>query len=434
MADRFNSGKPKVSLIPPEFLLALVEAFAEGEVKYGRDNWRSGAGLTWSEVYDSAQRHMLSWLSGEDIDPTSNTSHLSKAAWNLLVLEYYRGRPALFGVMDDRYKTLEKIAYDIGNERIADAAFGPWNIDRFKGVPENGPGGHPGLRPVRQEGANVGGSSPVVDLPGVQGAGGGEAGTDRGGPTGGVGQDRGREKGGNGADNRQPHADLRRLNGCARCAGTTVLEELQAEIATWADTVFPDRTAHGALTKLMLHEIPELITSKLLDPTEYADIVILVLDIAHLNGIDISSAVREKMAINRARTWEIDQKTGLMSHVPESKWGYVKCPESEWSCANYFGWAGEGEISSCNNCEGVSGGCPDGRYKNTVLDAYEGHLGQIGGRDEYDIEGRSLTKSSVCPEFVNITTYAADTFKSPCVICKFQPGPDGTSCRYKEDK
>ena len=211
-----------------------------------------------------------------------------------------------------------------------------------------------------------------------------------------------------------------------------MLEELQAEIATWADTVFPDRTAHGALTKLMLHEIPELITSKLLDPTEYADIVILVLDIAHLNGIDISSAVREKMAINRARTWEIDQKTGLMSHVPESKWGYVKCPESEWSCANYFGWAGEGEISSCAKCEGRSGGCLDGQDKNAVFDAYEAHL--AAGQDEYNIEGRSLTKSSVCPGFVNITTYAADTFKSPCVICKHQPGPDGEPCQYKEGK
>lgn len=423
MADRFNGGKPKVSLIPPEFLFALVEAFAEGEVKYGRDNWRSKEGLVWSEVYDSAQRHMLSWLSGEDIDPTSDTSHLSKAAWNLLVLEYYRRHSALFGAMDDRYKTLEGIAYDIGNERIADAAFGQC-------VPENGSGGHPGMRPVRQEGKNFCGRASVVVLPGVQGAVDGEAGADRGGPEGGVGPDCGGEEGGNEADHCQPDGHLQRLNGCVRCAGATVLEELQQEIANWADAVFPDRTAHGALTKLMLHEIPELITSKLLDPTEYADIVILVLDIAHLNGIDISSAVREKMAINRARTWKIDPETGLMSHVPKSRWGYVKCPESEWTCANYFGWAGEGEISSCTKCEGRSGGCTDGQDKNAVLDAYKAHL--AAGQDEYNIEGRSLTKSGICPEFVNITSYAADAFKSPCVICKHQPGPDGTPCQYKE--
>lgn len=421
MADRFNGGKPKVSLIPPEFLFALVEAFAEGEVKYGRDNWRSGGGLTWSEVYDSAQRHMLSWLSGEDIDPTSDTSHLSKAAWNLLVLEYYRRHPTLFGAMDDRYKTLEKIAYDIGNERIADTAFGQC-------VPENGPGWYQGLRPVRQEGEDVGGRTSVVDLPGVQGTVRGEAGDDRGGPAGGVDQDRGGEEKGDGADNCQPDGYLRRLSGCARCAGTTVLEELQAEIATWADAVFPDRTAHGALTKLMLHEIPELITSKLLDPTEYADIVILVLDIAHLNGIDISSAVREKMAINRARTWKIDPDTGLMSHVPKGKWSYVKRPESEWACANYFGWASG--IGSCDNCEGRSGGCPDGQDKDAVLDAYKAHT-EVG---KYQYSPEAITKPNVCPEFVNITNYAADTFKSPCVICKFQPGPDGAPCQYKEDK
>lgn len=257
----------------------------------------------------------------------------------------------------------------------------------------------------------------------------------------------------------------------------------------------------------MLHEIPELITSKLLDPTEYADIVILVLDIAHLNGIDISCAVREKMAINRARSWKIDVGTGLMSHVkeeataaggdhffmaadpkkgisgssdkwhatactdfhpttdrdpdifysrciicsnqnslggmceselkrrglthpaPVNKWGYVRCAESEWGCENYFGWAGEGEISTCTNCEGRSGGCPDGLDADPVYDAYTESRDLIW--DQIQTERLNHTTSSLCPMFVNITTYDAGIFANPCVICKHQPGPDGVECGYK---
>lgn len=93
----------------------------------------------------------------------------------------------------------------------------------------------------------------------------------------------------------------------------STIRELQAEIAAWADEVFPARTAHGALCKLMLEEIPEFA----LDTTsegEYADLVILILDIATLNGIDVMDAVQRKMQINRARKWSIDEARGIMKH------------------------------------------------------------------------------------------------------------------------
>lgn len=92
------------------------------------------------------------------------------------------------------------------------------------------------------------------------------------------------------------------------------ISALQDEIAKWADGVFPQRTAHNAITKLMLEEIPELMMSKSMDPMEFADVVILVLDIAHLQGIDVEKAVLEKMAINRDRKWFINPHTNLMSH------------------------------------------------------------------------------------------------------------------------
>lgn len=92
------------------------------------------------------------------------------------------------------------------------------------------------------------------------------------------------------------------------------ISNLQQEIADWADGVFPDRTAHDATVKLMLEEIPEFLQSPK-DPLEYADIMILVLDIAHLNGIDIESAVKEKMRINRERQWIVNKKTRIARHT-----------------------------------------------------------------------------------------------------------------------
>lgn len=93
----------------------------------------------------------------------------------------------------------------------------------------------------------------------------------------------------------------------------TGVQALQREIAEWADEVFPDRTAHDALCKLMLEEIPEFAMNQD-DPGEYADLVILILDIAHLRGIDVAKAVHEKMDVNRKRNWKLDPKTRMMKH------------------------------------------------------------------------------------------------------------------------
>lgn len=94
------------------------------------------------------------------------------------------------------------------------------------------------------------------------------------------------------------------------------LRELQARIAGWADEVFPDRTAHDAAVKLVLEEIPEFLRSPN-DPLEYADLVILILDIAYLRGIDIQDAVLKKMGINENRRWNLDPTTRLMHHIKE---------------------------------------------------------------------------------------------------------------------
>jgi len=98
---------------------------------------------------------------------------------------------------------------------------------------------------------------------------------------------------------------------------TRSVENLQARIANWADRVFPDRTAQNALQKLVMEEIPELLNGGLDDPLEYGDVLILILDVAHLRGIDAVAAAHAKMEINENRHWARDRHTGLMHHIKE---------------------------------------------------------------------------------------------------------------------
>lgn len=98
-------------------------------------------------------------------------------------------------------------------------------------------------------------------------------------------------------------------------ASVDPVRRLQDRISRWADSVFPDRTAHGALCKLVLEEIPELLHNGLDDPMEYADVLILILDIASLRGIDAIAAAHRKMDVNEARSWVVDTSTGLMRHI-----------------------------------------------------------------------------------------------------------------------
>lgn len=89
-------------------------------------------------------------------------------------------------------------------------------------------------------------------------------------------------------------------------------------IDEWATDIYPNRTSYGAMTKLVLEEIPELVMSRRkggkIDEGEIADIIILALDIATLEGYSAAVIVNEKMKKNKQRDWIIDSETGLMSH------------------------------------------------------------------------------------------------------------------------
>ncbi len=88
-------------------------------------------------------------------------------------------------------------------------------------------------------------------------------------------------------------------------------DRLAFEVFHWAEATFPNRTDSSMFLK-MYSEVAELIRSDG-EPLELADLFILLMDYAVRKDIVISAAVRQKLEINRQRTWKINAD-GTMSH------------------------------------------------------------------------------------------------------------------------
>lgn len=97
-AEKHLEGKLRVDLIPPEMITALATGLGYGCSKYSERNWEKGIPLVSS--YASALRHLLSWVSGTDIDEESGIRHIILALLNIgfIVTQTERGRKDL----DDR--------------------------------------------------------------------------------------------------------------------------------------------------------------------------------------------------------------------------------------------------------------------------------------------------------------------------------------------
>ena len=87
---RYNEGKARVDLIPPDVLLALGKVYAYGTQKYADRNWERG--MSYSTVYGCLLRHILKWAAGEELDAESGLPHIDMAAWNAIALSAYEKR------------------------------------------------------------------------------------------------------------------------------------------------------------------------------------------------------------------------------------------------------------------------------------------------------------------------------------------------------
>lgn len=96
---RYNSGKPRWSLLPWDALAAVLNVMELGATKYAPRNWEKG--LSWEQTYDALMRHLQAWYARNDRDEEWNQLHLAHAAWNVLVLLAFQLRGA---GTDDRPK------------------------------------------------------------------------------------------------------------------------------------------------------------------------------------------------------------------------------------------------------------------------------------------------------------------------------------------
>lgn len=83
--DMIGTRKAPMSTVPMGVLVEMGVGMLEGAAKYGRHNYRC-AGVRSSVYFDALMRHMIAWWEGEDIDPDSGLSHITKALCTLAVL------------------------------------------------------------------------------------------------------------------------------------------------------------------------------------------------------------------------------------------------------------------------------------------------------------------------------------------------------------
>jgi hypothetical protein len=97
---KYDHGKPRYDLLPPDVLADVVKIFTDGAEKYGERNWE--AGMSWSRPFAAAMRHLWAFWDRQNIDPESGSPHLAHAIVNLIFLMAYQGRDV--GTDDRRIK------------------------------------------------------------------------------------------------------------------------------------------------------------------------------------------------------------------------------------------------------------------------------------------------------------------------------------------
>jgi hypothetical protein len=81
---RYNKGKRRFDLIPPDALAVLADVLTVGSEKYAERNWE--AGMPYKDALGSLERHLQDWKAGEDNDKESGLSHLAHVMCNAMFL------------------------------------------------------------------------------------------------------------------------------------------------------------------------------------------------------------------------------------------------------------------------------------------------------------------------------------------------------------
>ena len=81
---KYDEGKDKYSLIPPEWLKWLVDVFMVGYARHGKDNWKK---VEYQRFEDALMRHLQAYRFGHMKNPEDNdVYHLAQIAFNALAI------------------------------------------------------------------------------------------------------------------------------------------------------------------------------------------------------------------------------------------------------------------------------------------------------------------------------------------------------------
>lgn len=118
---RYNEGKRRFDLIPPDAMAALADLFTIGAQKYAERNWERG--MAYSKVIASLDRHWNDFKAGIDRDPETGCLHITHVVWNAMALLTFKLR----GIgIDDRkvVKMPKQISVPAHIARAVDKAIG----------------------------------------------------------------------------------------------------------------------------------------------------------------------------------------------------------------------------------------------------------------------------------------------------------------------
>ena len=100
-AVKYDQGKARMDLLPPEFLFGTAYILEFGANKYAERNWEKG--MSYGRVFAALMRHLWQWWNPfeSDLDAETGKSHLWHASCCLAFLIAYEARGVGF---DDRPK------------------------------------------------------------------------------------------------------------------------------------------------------------------------------------------------------------------------------------------------------------------------------------------------------------------------------------------
>jgi hypothetical protein len=106
---KYDDGKIRYDLLPPEAIHEIARVLTFGANKYAPRNWEKG--ISYGRVFGALMRHMWSWWRGEKLDPETHISHLAHAGCCLFFLLTYEARN--MKGFDDRVIQTEPIRVNV---------------------------------------------------------------------------------------------------------------------------------------------------------------------------------------------------------------------------------------------------------------------------------------------------------------------------------